>query len=115
MPQLRDFGEALDDCVLKVINYTRYKFTWTNRWQGEGNVRYAYSSYNSFVSDNLPTLLIFGVSNTRRRHRRFTFEEMWTLIDGCQETITQAWGGEVGIVVDKIMSCQTSLLSWNMV
>ncbi|BFG40501.1 hypothetical protein CerSpe_267750 [Prunus speciosa] len=39
---------------------------------------------------------------------------MWTTIDGCQETIIQAWGSEGGTVVDKIMSCQTSLLSWNM-
>ncbi|CAB4317424.1 unnamed protein product [Prunus armeniaca] len=38
MSQMRKFGEALDD-GLKVVNYTGYKFTWTNRWQGEGNVK----------------------------------------------------------------------------
>ncbi|CAB4278272.1 unnamed protein product [Prunus armeniaca] len=119
--QMREFGEALDDYGLMVINYTGYKFTWTNRWQCEGNVKLwldrvvandemllAFPDMrthhiNSFVSNHLPTLLIFGVSNTGKRHHHFMFEEMWITIDGCQETITQAWGSEGGTVVDKIM------------
>ncbi|KAL6284863.1 hypothetical protein ACE6H2_015792 [Prunus campanulata] len=72
MSQMREFGEALDNCGLKVINYTGYKFT----WQGEGNIKLR--------------------------------------LDTMEAKDEMLLGGECGTVVDKIMSCQTSLLSWNM-
>ncbi|KAH0996446.1 hypothetical protein GBA52_020310 [Prunus armeniaca] len=39
MSQIRDFGATLEDCGLSTVGFKGYKFTWSNRWRGGGNVK----------------------------------------------------------------------------
>ncbi|KAI5350088.1 hypothetical protein L3X38_002979 [Prunus dulcis] len=75
---MRDFGEALEDCGLSMVGFKGYKFTWSNRWRGVGNVKLRLDRMvandlmfltfrdklthhlNSVVSDHLPKLMGFG-------------------------------------------------------
>lgn len=41
------------------------------------------------------------------------FEELWTIVEGCQDTITSAWGADQGSVLSKLHSYQASLTRWN--
>ncbi|CAL8992084.1 unnamed protein product [Prunus brigantina] len=85
-----------------------YKFTWSNRWQGDGNVKLRMDRMvangdfvrtfpevithhlNSMVSNHLPLLSYLRPSTWARKHKRFLFEEMWTTVEGCQDVITHA-------------------------
>ncbi|CAL9020486.1 unnamed protein product [Prunus brigantina] len=129
--QMRDFGMALEDCGLTSMKYKGYKFTWTNNRTGDDRVqlrldrgvgnavvfqafpRAIVHHVNSLVSDHLPVFIHFGGSDSVRWAQRFIFEEMWTKVDGCMETIVQAWVEEQGDVVTKLKACQQSLLDWN--
>ncbi|CAL8992515.1 unnamed protein product [Prunus brigantina] len=131
MSQMRAFQEALEECGLATIRFQGYKFTWSNRWQGDGNVKLrldimvangdfvrlfpevATHHLNSLVSDHLPLLLYLRPSTWSRKHKRFLFEELWTTIEGCQDVISHAWESETGIVVEKLKACQGSLRRWN--
>ncbi|KAL6276772.1 hypothetical protein ACE6H2_020373 [Prunus campanulata] len=44
---------------------------------------------------------------------RFLFEEMWTTVEGCQDTITHALESKHGTVVKKLKAFQGSLWIWN--
>ncbi|CAL9001623.1 unnamed protein product, partial [Prunus brigantina] len=131
MSQMRDFGMALEDCGLTSMKYKGYKFTWTNNRTGDDRVQLrldrgvANAAFfqvfpgaivdhvNSLVSDHLPVFIHFGGSDSVRWARRFMFEEMWTEVEGCTETVVQAWGEEQGDVVTKLKACQQSLQVWN--
>ncbi|VVA39307.1 PREDICTED: reverse mRNAase [Prunus dulcis] len=76
---MRDFGMALEDCGLTSLKYKGYKFTWTNNRTGD---------------DRAQLRLDRGwrMLHSVQWARRFMFEEMWTEVDGCTETVVQAWG-----------------------
>lgn len=94
MSQMRDFGAALEDCGLSMVGFKGYKFTWSNRWRGGGNVKLCLDSMvvndllflafpdmlthhlNSVVLDHLPILTGFGLHSWASRKRRFMFEEL---------------------------------------
>ncbi|CAL8120220.1 unnamed protein product [Prunus armeniaca] len=128
---MRDFVMALEDCGLTLMKYKGYKFTWTNNRTGDDRVQLrldrgvANAAFfqafpgaivhhvNSSVLDHFLVSIYFGGSYMVRWARRFMFEEMWTEVDGCTETVVQAWGEEQGDVVTKLEACQQSLLDWN--
>ncbi|KAI5323518.1 hypothetical protein L3X38_032590 [Prunus dulcis] len=68
---------------------------------------------NSIMFDHLPLLMYVRPSYWEKRKRQFLFEEMWTIVEGCQETITYALEYEHGTVVEKLKACQGSLWTWN--
>ncbi|CAB4313390.1 unnamed protein product [Prunus armeniaca] len=131
MSQMRAFREALEECGLTTIRFQGYKFTWSNLWQGDGNVKLRLDRMvangdfvrtfpkvtthhlNSMVSDHLPLLSYLRPSTWARKHKRFLFKEMWTTVEGCQDVITHAWEFETGTVVEKLKACQGSLRTWN--
>lgn len=39
MSQMRDFGDSLAACGLTNLNFTSFKFTWSNRWSWDKNVK----------------------------------------------------------------------------
>ncbi|KAI5329451.1 hypothetical protein L3X38_028848 [Prunus dulcis] len=128
---MRAFREALEDCGLTTIGFKGYKFTWSNRWQGDGNVKLRLDRMvangdffrtfpevtthhlNSIVSDHLPLLSYLRPSTWERKHKRFLFEEMWTTVEGCKDVIMHAWESETGTVVEKLKACQGTLRTWN--
>lgn len=84
---MRDFGIALEECGLKLMNYKGYKYTWKNNWFGDDKVQLRLDRgvanvaffltfpgaivhhVNSLVSDHLPYLhpswgLRFGALGT---------------------------------------------------
>ncbi|VVA27200.1 PREDICTED: reverse mRNAase [Prunus dulcis] len=98
---MRDCGAALKDCGMSTVGFRGYKFTWSNRWRGSGNVQLcldrmvandlmflAFSDMlthhlNSMVLDHLPILKECGSHSWAWRNRRFMFEELWTTFEGC--------------------------------
>ncbi|ONI29059.1 hypothetical protein PRUPE_1G178200 [Prunus persica] len=97
---MRDFGMALEDCGLTSMKYKGYKFTWTNNRTGDDRVQLRLDRG-------------WRMLHSVQWARRFMFEEMWTEVDGCTETVVQAWGKEQGDLVTKLKACQQSLLDWN--
>ncbi|CAL2265812.1 unnamed protein product [Prunus armeniaca] len=67
---------------------------------------------NSIMSDHLPLLMYVRPDYWEKRKRRFLFE-MWTTVEGCQDTITHALESEHGTVVEKLKACQGSLWTLN--
>ncbi|KAH0996553.1 hypothetical protein GBA52_020417 [Prunus armeniaca] len=64
------------------------------------------------MSDHLPLLMYVRPDYWEKRKRRFLFE-MWTTVEGCQDTITHALESEHGTVVEKLKACQGSLWTLN--
>lgn len=134
---MRPLREALDDCGLTTIGFKGYKFTCSNRWHGDGNDKLKLdrmvangdflfyfiifmtcpkaTTYhlNSIMSDHLPLLMYVRPDYWEKRKMRFLFEEMWTTVEGCQDTITHALESKLhGTVVKKLKACQGSLWIW---
>lgn len=109
-----DFREALIECDLMDIWYTRYPFTWgngryrtgfveerldrflcNNAWS-ENFVDYAAINLESWTFDHCPVLMEVqnwgnGLRHNRKRSSHIYYEDIWSSYDVCKEIIEDVW------------------------
>ncbi|XP_065618703.1 uncharacterized protein LOC136062914 [Quercus suber] len=114
--RMKDFWVALKNCELTDLDFTGYKFTWTNRRLGSAHIKQRLdravankdwigkfpaslvSHLFSHAFDHIPILL--RTRNDKRLRGRgasaFRFKESWLLWDDCEEVVHEAWtkGGQ---------------------
>ncbi|ONI21697.1 hypothetical protein PRUPE_2G081900 [Prunus persica] len=117
MAQMRDFGEVLGDCGLSTVERWLVQLR-LDRMVANAELWLQFSEINthhlnSIVSYHLLILTFFEAFKSRLGKRHFMFEEMWSAVEGCEETITSAWARNTGTVVEKLKDCQGFLQQWN--
>ncbi|KAK9734769.1 hypothetical protein RND81_04G162300 [Saponaria officinalis] len=131
-----DFREALDDCGLKDIGYLGDTFTWWNKREEPGDVferldravatmewidlfpLCALSHLQRDKSDHLPIKLSTRKPASKKKGRRFRFEDLWVSSSECEDVVRDAWsvesyGYEEGSLLDKLRGCCNKLQRWS--
>lgn len=106
--EMNDFREALDDCELQDIGYTRDTFTWWNKQavpnavferldRGVASLEWvellphvSITHLQRDRSDHKP-LRVSEVPTGHKGRKRFRFEDMWVSSVGCENIIRDVW------------------------
>ncbi|XP_042965942.1 uncharacterized protein LOC122299620 [Carya illinoinensis] len=108
--QMKNFRDAIDDCGIKDLGYQGCPYTWSNR-RGESeciSARLDRALANEVWCLNNPLASVIhgsvaysdhtplwvdttGYQTSRRGHRPFRFESMWSGEEGCSKLIKEAW------------------------
>jgi hypothetical protein len=132
--QMKLFRSALEKCNLSDLGYSGAKFTWTN-CQPNGNFinvqldhAVANTQWCSMFKEasvqvlagrssyHKPLLLMLDVNlqGNSKNKRGFKFEMNWTLEEGYQQVIEEAWNAAPNDdAISKLSKCRTSLQKWS--
>ena len=136
--QMREFRLIIDDCGFLDLGFVGPSYTWWNKQTGPARVlerldrglatadwllqfpNNQVTHLHAVFSDHRPLWVeLKPVGRALRpRRRRFRFEEMWTLHEGCEDTIRKAWatrqrGTPMFQVVEKIKASREELKKWS--
>ncbi|XP_071926918.1 uncharacterized protein [Coffea arabica] len=130
----REFNRFIRANNLIDLGYQGVPWTWSNSWDGDGEVkemldrclcstewvqRYEKARCNhgeTEASDHL-MLIVDTNSDTKRKKRRFYFDQRWTKNLETKEVIQGAWrkdhlGSRMFKVTRKIKECRIAILEW---
>ncbi|CAM8967066.1 unnamed protein product [Rhodiola kirilowii] len=134
MWQMNNFREVLQDCGLLDLGFRGYPFTFSNRREGENEVRArldravadkqwmslfpnaVVSHYQLLASDHQLLLLDTEGSYLKRRQKLFRFEAMWMDHPDFGKVMTEFWrDGSVASLdwLQKLKECRKVLRDWN--
>ena len=136
--QMRAFRRVVDECGFVDLGFVGSPYTWWNKQTGPARVlerldrclatadwflkfpNSRVTHLHSVFSDHRPVWVELHRSGSKSRpsRKRFRFEEMWTLHQGCEDTIKRAWesrhrGTAMFQVVEKIKVCREHLKKWS--
>jgi hypothetical protein len=136
--QMKEFRKVVDECGFVDLGFVGSPFTWWNKQHGAARVlerldrclataewllkfpNNRVTHLHAVFSDHRPLWVELSLSGTavRPRRKRFRFEEMWTLHQGCEDTIRTAWGTRhsgtpMFQVVEKIKASREELKKWS--
>ncbi|XP_012837890.1 PREDICTED: uncharacterized protein LOC105958428 [Erythranthe guttata] len=141
LSMILSFIEALQDCKLTDLGYSRSIYTWSNKREtpltvrcrldrvcGNDNWRslfpQAQVQHLEFGgSDHVPILLTLKTRDTTKRERRrrpFQFEAMWIRHEDCVDIIHEQWSEQtetdpIEDLLTKTESCRAALMRWSWV
>ncbi|GMY22609.1 putative ribonuclease h protein [Fagus crenata] len=135
---MREFRHVIDDCGFLDLGFVGPSYTWWNKQTGPTRVlarldrglaiadwllqfpNNRVTHLHAVFSDHRPLWVELKPAGRalRPRRRRFRFEEMWTMHDGCEDTIRKAWatrqrGTPMFQVVEKIKASREELKKWS--
>ena len=136
--QMREFRHVIDDCGFLDLGFAGPSYTWWNKQSGPAQVlarldrglaivewllqfpNSRVTHLHSIFSDHRPLWVELTPAGCalRPRRRRFKFEEMWTMHEGCEDTIRKAWatrqkGTPMFQVMEKIKASREELKKWS--
>ncbi|CAM8996214.1 unnamed protein product [Rhodiola kirilowii] len=127
---MEQFQETLNSCDLFDLGFRGHKFTFSNRRQGENEVKcrldrvLANSAWqtlfpNSIVqhlvahhSDHSPILLKW-VPGLKGGDKLFRFESMWMRDPNLKKIVNESWSESQGILLDKLDELKVRISDWN--
>ena len=136
--QINAFRIVLEVCQLEDLGYRGYQYTWNNKRLGKANTKLrldkaiatkawrekfqlsTVTHLSPHASDHLP--IILQTQNYRKTRfkggRSFKFEEVWLLLEDCEDVVKDAWsvdGNDVhglAMIKKKIEACGEVLRAW---
>ncbi|XP_057445088.1 uncharacterized protein LOC130737357 [Lotus japonicus] len=132
--RLQEVSQACVDCALHEVDFSGYRFTWSNKRKRPGTIeeRLDYALVNEawrsiwpvtsvyhlprYRSDHNPILIFSGSRKMRKEMARanlFRFEQLW-LQEGeeCAEVVTETWGRLQADLPSKISQVGDALQGW---
>nr|XP_027071698.1 uncharacterized protein LOC113696490 [Coffea arabica] len=131
----REFNSFISDNELVDIGCKGVPWTWSNTWEGEGEIRERLDrclgsvgwvqKYENAAVEHIEIeasdhclLLMDTKSKQRRAKRRFFFDQRWARDEASIAVIKRAWGLEQNgsrmfRVVKRIKECRIALIEWN--
>ncbi|XP_057418143.1 uncharacterized protein LOC130712323 [Lotus japonicus] len=132
--RLQEVSQACVDCALHEVDFSGYRFTWSNKRKRPGTIeeRLDYALVNAawgsfwpvtsvyhlprYRSDHNPILIFSGTRKMRKEMARanlFRFEQMWLQEgDECAEVVTETWGRLRADLPSKISQVGEALQGW---
>lgn len=127
------FQSALSYCGLLEVNFVGYRFTWSNRHEGDAHteIRLDRATTTQGWHDQFPaakvhhlytrnsdhmSILLKLVGVERRRYgqnrKRFRFEAMWLKASDCNQVVSDLWEAN-GDLLANLYSCRIGLAKWD--